>query len=379
MGKKRKQRKSNENIFKFNILNFLETDYYLFIVTRYKSIINGIDNLNDIKLNENEINILQKKIDECISINTKNQRKLSIKILPQFFDFFNRIKKYDLKNSEYGKKITYIIDYLKKKNITITLKQISKQYENLYQKKISISTIARILKNHLGIRYLKTSLKNPKIEENNYLLMAFIFIRIFLKSLSLNLNIIFLDETGFLLENNNYFTWRQNNETISKGPINKLKERLNLILAVSNQKIIRKAFYKNSIDTKFFIEFLKGIINPMTEEEIRKTIIIMDNATFHISNEVIQFFKNQKLKGLTICPYRSSFNMSELVFRYVKNIIYKNVYNKMEELKEDVINILNSENLQKSLVNLYKETLQQYLIFIQNHNATDLSKIFEEN
>lgn len=379
MGKKRKQRKSNENIFKFNILNFLETDYYLFIVTRYKSIIHGIDNLNDIKLNENEINILQKKIDECISINTKNQRKLSIKILPQFFDFFNRIKKFDLKNSEYGKKITYIIDYLKKKNITITLKQISKQYENLYQKKISISTIARILKNHLGIRYLKTSLKNPKIEENNYLLMAFIFIRIFLKSLSLNLNIIFLDETGFLLENNNYFTWRQNNETICKGPKNKLKERLNLILAVSNQKIIRKAFYKNSIYTKFFIEFLKGIINPMTEEEIRKTIIIMDNATFHISNEVIQFFKKQKLKGLTICPYRSSFNMSELVFRYVKNIIYKNVYNKMEELKEDVINILNSENLQKSLVNLYKETLQQYLIFIQNHNATDLSKIFEEN
>ena len=98
MGKKRKQRKSNENIFKFNILNFLETDYYLFIVTRYKSIIHGIDNLNDIKLNENEINILQKKIDECISINTKNQRKLSIKILPQFFDFFNRIKKFDLKN-----------------------------------------------------------------------------------------------------------------------------------------------------------------------------------------------------------------------------------------------------------------------------------------
>lgn len=124
--------------------------------------------MNDIKLNENEINILQKEIDECISINTKNQRKLSIKILPQFFEFFNWIKKFDLKYSEYGKKITYIIDYLKKKNITITLKQISKQYENLYQKKISISTIVRILKNHLGIRYLRTSLKNPKIEENNY-------------------------------------------------------------------------------------------------------------------------------------------------------------------------------------------------------------------
>lgn len=180
------------------------------------------------------------------------------------------------------------------------------------------------------------------------------------------------------MENNNFYTWRQNNETISKGPINKLKVRLNLILAVSNQKIIRKAFYKNSIDTKFFVEFLKGIINPMAEEEIRKTIIIMDNATFHISNEVVQFFKKQKLKGLTICPYRSSFNMSELVFRYVKNIIYKNVYNKMEELKKDVINILNSENLQKSLVNLYKETLQQYLLFVHNYNSVDLSKLFEE-
>ena len=70
--------------------------------------------------------------------------------------------------------------------------------------------------------------------------------------------------------------------------------------------------------------------------------------------------------------------MSEFVFRYVKHITYKNVYNNMKKLKKDVINIVNSENLQKSLVNLFKEALQQYLVFFKNYNDIDLSKIFEK-
>jgi hypothetical protein len=40
----------------------------------------------------------------------------------------------------------------------------------------------------------------------------------------------------------------------------------------------------------------------------------------------------------------------------------------MEELKKELIKILSSDNLQKRLMNLDKKTLQQYVVFVQNHN-----------
>lgn len=379
MAKRRKSRKKEEKHFKFNIMNFTRADYYLFNVTRFNNIIHGITNLNDIKLNKKEIILFQSEIEKYKLIDSKNNKKISINIIPEFFKFFNEIKKYDLKNSEYAKRISFIINHLKKNKINITLKQISKQYQIFNGKKISISTISRVLKNHLVMRHLKTSIKNPKIEENNYLFMSFVFIRIFFRCLYLNLNFIFLDETGFLLENNNYYTWRNENECVIGGPKNKVKERLNLILASSKDKIIHQKFLKKSIDTKTFIEFLNELIEQINEDERKKIIIAMDNASFHVGHEVIDFFKEKKIKGLTISPYRSFFNMAEFIFRYLKNIIYKNVYNNMENLKKDVNSILKSENLKNSLKNLFRETLQQYVLFIQKHENFDLSNIINGN
>ena len=70
--------------------------------------------------------------------------------------------------------------------------------------------------------------------------------------------------------------------------------------------------------------------------------------------------------------------MIELVFRYIKNITYKNVYNKLVDLKKDVIKILESNQLEKSLNSLYKETLEQILLFIQNNNQIDIQKMLKE-
>ena len=109
MAKRRKSRKKEEKHFKFNIMNFTITDYYLFNVTRFNNIIHGITNLNDIKLNKNEIILFQSEIEKYKSIDSKNNKKISINIIPEFFKFFNEIKKYDLKNTEYAKRISSII------------------------------------------------------------------------------------------------------------------------------------------------------------------------------------------------------------------------------------------------------------------------------
>jgi transposase len=149
-------------------------------------------------------------------------------------------------------------------------------------------------------------------------------------------------------------------------------------LALSKEKIFHEKFIKGSVNSKIFIEFLDEMLAKFTEEEKKELIIIMDNARFHTTNEVVQFFREKKIKGLTICPYRSYLNMIELVFRFIKNYIYKNIYNKFIDLQNDIVKILRSPKLQKSLMNLYKETLGQILVFMQNNNQKNIDIILKK-
>ena len=378
MAKEKNKKQKPKNNLKFNILNFQKYHYYLFNVTKYNTFIYGIDNINDIKINTEEINLLKEQIDECNSIKSKNTKSVVIEISPEFFDFFTKIKKHDLTKSEYAIKIKAILNDLKNSSKNVTLKQIAKDYEKKYLKKISLSTVSRILKNHLKIRYLRTTIKNPKLEQNNYILMSFIFLRILLRSFVLSLNLIFIDETGFVLKNDNYLSWRESGEEIYAGPKINGRERLNLILAVSKNKVIHKTFIKGSVNSEHFIDFLDEMITTLDKKEKENSIIIMDNATIHLTKDVIEFFKTNKLKGLTICPYRSNFNMIELAFRFIKNIIYKNIYENIENLKNDVIKIIDGNGLKNSLINLYKETIEQYMVFIQNNKGIDLMQLMNE-
>ena len=123
--------------------------------------------------------------------------------------------------------------------------------------------------------------------------MSFIFIRGILRSLSLKLNLIFVDETGFLLENNNYHSWRVPKEEIHAGPKIKAKQRLNLILGVSNSEVICYKFLKESVTSKTFIEFLSDLLKNIKIDDKQQIIIIMDNTKFHLTKEVIKFFFNE--------------------------------------------------------------------------------------
>ena len=70
-------------------------------------------------------------------------------------------------------------------------------------------TFTRILRFHLNIHFLKTSVKNPKIDINKYKFMRFLFIKGILRALIFGLKILFIDETSFKLNNANYYQWRK--------------------------------------------------------------------------------------------------------------------------------------------------------------------------
>ena len=65
--------------------------------------------------------------------------------------------------------------------------------------------------------------------------------------------------------------------------------------------------------------------------------------------------------------------MVELSFRFIKNNIYKKIYNGIEEITADVTSMLESEKLKNSLLLQYKETLEQYIYYHNKYINDDLN------
>jgi transposase len=100
----------------------------------------------------------------------------------------------------------------------------------------------------------------------------------------------------------------------------------------------------------------------------------MDNLSVHSCKNIIKIMKKNKLKVLYSVPYESFFNPIELAFRFIKNITYKKIYLNLRNLKNAVIEILASKNLGKSLFKNFVETLNKYMIFIEENNLIKLEE-----
>ena len=98
-----------------------------------------------------------------------------INILPKYYTAFENLKEINFEKSSYAQNIKYIFEKYDGKKF-ITLKYIQREYEIKYNKKISLMTISRVLKKHLKFHHRKTILKNPKLSEENYIVMGYMFI-----------------------------------------------------------------------------------------------------------------------------------------------------------------------------------------------------------
>ena len=95
-------------------------------------------------------------------------------------------------------------------------------------KKLSKSSIHRIIKNIFLLSYRKTKIKKDKICSPIYIKYGYFFLKILLLSLKIVINVIFLDELGFHPDNKNFFTWRKSGEMIYHKLEDKIK--INLLM-----------------------------------------------------------------------------------------------------------------------------------------------------
>ena len=382
MAKKKRtsKRYTTSRTRRYNILNFTFKDTFFCDVTKYEHLIKDIFDFEDIKLEEEELIFL----NDLIKILKEKQEILKygylkeIKILPVFKEIFAKIRKYDEDKIKYIKDIKEIINSFPK-NYSFHLKDIKNELLKKKEINISKNKIFNLIKSHLQFRYLKTTIKNSSLDENKSIFMSFIFIKAFIRAIKMDIKPIYIDETGLMLKNNNYRRWRVRNSDINIGPKTNTKIKSNLIVASLNDEILFNTITTSNCNTKVFKKFITNLINLIPKKNRNEYIIILDNATYHKSLDIIELLLKSKIKVLTTTPYFSKLNMAEYIFRHIKNITYKKSYNTITELNKDVKNILQSDKLKSTIQNLYKYTLQNYREFIGKYNNEkyNLNEIYD--
>ena len=261
-------------------------------------------------------------------------------------------------------------------NQNISLQKITKKFNDIAENKgllkIKKSTIHKIMRKKLLMRFRKKTVKNQKLISFNYIKYSFFFIKIFVRAISLGLKFVFIDESGFLLNNNNYRNWVFNGQEIYYNFSS--SKRINLILAVSDTKVLNYQINEENTNSTIFKNFMIQLLEKMGEEEKKQHVFIMDNFAGHLTPELFEFYRANKIKVLFGVPYASHYNMVENVFRLIKNKTYKKLYKSIELLITDIKEILNDNKTLLSLKKLFNETVEEYLKFIQENKHINLNE-----
>lgn len=185
-----------------NIINFINEDSFFFQVTRPKSILpNSMDGI-DLEINDEDLNIIKNEISKISSTIEKEKKIVKIEVIPFFLDKLNNLQEIERNKSIYSERIQKIIkEYTGQKRLT--LKMISLLYLKNFLEPISQMTVSRVLRFNLDLHYRKTIFKNTKLSEKNYILMGLLFLKGIIRSIKLDFNIVYIDETGFCLNNTN--------------------------------------------------------------------------------------------------------------------------------------------------------------------------------
>jgi len=289
---KKKLNKTSKDI---NISNFTKNVSFYFDVTKIYPLIKGIEDISKINITKEEISILEKKIKE-ISERTKsaNVKNKTINILTEFKNHIENLKEVDTTQTIYAQRIKNIIEQERKNsNKTISLKKIQTIYNSKYSPKRSLATISRIMKRHLHLHFKRITVKNPKLNKKNYRFMTFLFLKGFYRGLAQGLDMIYIDETACSLENTHFRDWIEKDGEFINGAEAKLREKINIIMAINLNGILNYKIVDTTINQSIFEEFFNELINGMSEEQKLNSIIIFDNATIHKTKNMVKLYKNK--------------------------------------------------------------------------------------
>lgn len=363
--KKRKETKNYGILIKNPKINYFnDSSHFIYDKNDSLDYFNSLNQKNQIKLNDEEILLLQKNIEEIELKKSINKGEIFVELSKDLFDSLNSFK--PIKKPE-----TQIEKYIKEKinnsnnRSQITTRKLAKIYYDETGKKISKSTIHNIIKNKLGYSYLKTTYKNNYLRSKNAIILCLCFIKIFVRLMKFNYEIIFIDESKVEAINSHLRCWRKRDETIYFG--SGQKNKVNLIMAVGKNKVYKIEINQENTNSNNYLMFIKDLYCQLEKDKDKKYAIICDNLKAHKTKQVMDYFIEKKINVVFNVAYQSSFNAIELCFRAIKKITYTNIFNSIEDIKKKINDIIEAQNFNETLLYNFKETLKIYLYYEQTY------------
>ena len=196
-----------------------------------------------------------------------------------------------------------------------SLKTVVDRLEKKTQKRISISALKRLAKK-AGLRWKRVrkslkSLRDPK---------AFERCKRELEALQKqedkgDIDLYYFDEAGFALNPSVPYAWQASRDTI-EIPAHKYG-RLNVLGFMNRQNNLQSYIFEESVHTGVVI----GCFDDFCKTITKKTVVGVDNASIHRSDEFEDRLPVWKKKGLIIkylSTYSPELNLIEILWRRIK-------------------------------------------------------------
>lgn len=193
---------------------------------------------------------------------------------------------------------------------------------------VSYSTVRMAVKRTLNYVYARKEYinKNRNSSNNKRILEVYLLKRHFLSQNSIKY--IYIDESSFNNKKRCAKKWVRRsyfNSPLNNGRI----KSINLILAVTNNKVISFFLnYKNNNSSHFKI-FLRNLLNKLRNDDQYKDdyknsrfCLFMDNCTLHKAKEIKFFLQKTGLNVIFCPPYHPDINSVEYSFRRMKKFFY---------------------------------------------------------
>ena len=354
------------------ITRFNMNSTFIYDINEYENYFSKIKDKNRIKLSDKECESLKNIIAKSfLKDDIKNNHSFISVEKNLADDLFNLYKKPIQRSSL---ELFLIEEYSKTENRTnFTCRKLARKFKEITNENISKSTINNILKNNLGLRWRKTSIKNSKIKRKENIMMSLTFIKIVVRSMIQNFNIIYCDESCIQTINNHLKIWKAPNDDFSADISS--KKRFNLIMACNKNGIVHYIIDTQNTTKKSFLEYMKELLDVINKKNIKPYLIVLDNLSVHKTKELFQFYKDNKINIVFNSPYASKFNAIEYTFRDLKKNLYSKIYSNEEKLLNEIKEILNSKWFNDKVENNIREACSNYLSFYEEHKNINLNNI----
>lgn len=154
------------------------------------------------------------------------------------------------------------------------------------------------------------------------------------------IDLCYFDEAGFTLEPSVPYAWQPTNETI-EIPSSKSK-RLNVLGVVNRDCEFNSFVFEGSITSAMVVSFFDLLANQIKKQ----TVIVIDNAPIHTSDEFNSHIEKWKEKDLIIYrlpSYSPELNIIEMVWRKIKyDWLPFEAYESFAALKQELFNVLSN-------------------------------------